>query len=157
MEKAEGAVDFGTGANAPLHGAVALTSARLLDRAASPRFNLLLGRGAIALERRRMAGKNRRHRRKEFAAGRYDVHPHHGKRDGSAHIAAPHIAFATGKLQPETLSPLLAAFRHADGAADFSGDIDWTPREIKSQRPSCHRQSGFFHAAGKGPCGEDGV
>jgi len=55
------------------------------------------------------------------------------KAAGAAHITAPHLVFADGKLQPGSLSPLLAAFKHADGAADFSGDVTWTAQEIKSR------------------------
>ncbi len=128
IEKTDGTVDFGMGTS--LHGAVALTSARLLDRAA--RFNPLLGSGSIVLGDGVWRGKLTAADEKKTPLG--DVTFTHTMANGvgTAHIAAPHIVFAAGKLQPETLSPLLVAFRQADGAADFSGDIDWTPGEIKS-------------------------
>ena len=130
IEKTDGTVDFGMGAS--LHGTVALASARLLDRAASPRFNPLLGSGSIALGDSVWRGKISATDEKKTPLG--DVTFTHTMANGvgTAHIAAPHIAFAAGKLQPENLSPLLVAFRQADGAADFSGDIAWTPGEIKS-------------------------
>jgi hypothetical protein len=37
------------------------------------------------------------------------------------------LLFADGKLQPETLSPLLAALRKSNGRADFQGDFTWGP------------------------------
>ncbi|MES2293438.1 MAG: YdbH domain-containing protein [Pseudomonadota bacterium] len=133
VEKAEGTVDFGAGANAPLHGAVALTSARLLDRAAGPRFNPLLGKGAITLGGGVWRGKIAATDEKKSPLGEVTFTHAMASGSGSAHIAAPHIAFAAGGLQPETLSPLLVAFRQADGAANFSGDIDWTSRTITSR------------------------
>ncbi len=132
MEKAEGTLDFGAKAGVPLHGTVALRSARLLDRAAGPRFNPLLGSGTIGLGNGVWRGKIAATDAKKSPLGDLTFTHTMASGIGSAHIAAPHLDFAVGKLQPETLSPLLAAFRHAEGAADFEGDIDWTPKEIKS-------------------------
>ncbi len=52
---------------------------------------------------------------------------------GTAHINAPHIAFAPDRLQPSDLSPLLVALRRAEGTAIFAGDINWTREAITSQ------------------------
>lgn len=132
IEKAEGTLDFGAGAGAPLHGAVAVASARLLDRAAGPRFNPLLGSGTIGLGGGVWRGKFVATDQRNSPLGEMTFTHTMASGMGSAHIAAPHIAFALGKLQPETLSPLLVAIQHAEGAVNFSGDIDWTPKEIKS-------------------------
>jgi hypothetical protein len=43
------------------------------------------------------------------------------------------MVLAPGKLQPDTISPLLVAFRHAEGVARFSGDIRWTRAAITSE------------------------
>ena len=51
---------------------------------------------------------------------------------GTAHLNAPKITFAVGKLQPENLSPLLAALRRAEGSARFEGDVGWTKEGLTS-------------------------
>jgi hypothetical protein len=109
-----------------------LRSARLLDRAAGPRFNPLLGSGTIGLGGGVWRGKFAATDQKNSPLGEMTFTHTMADGMGSAHIAAPHIAFVLGKLQPETLSPLLVAIQHAEGAVNFSGDIDWTPKQIKS-------------------------
>lgn len=132
LEHAMARLDFGAGSDAPLHGAVALTGARMLDRAKTPRFNPLSGSGSIRLDRGIWQGKIAATDEKKTALG--DVTFTHAMADGkgSAHIAAPHIVFVPDKLQPEALSPLLVAFRRAEGAANFTGDITWAPGKIAS-------------------------
>ena len=132
LEHAAAGLDFGAGADAPLHGTVALTDARMLDRAKTPRFNPLSGNGSIRLERGVWQGKIAATDEKKTPLG--DMTFTHTMADGkgSAHIAAPKITFVPDKLQPETLSPLLVAFRRAEGTANFSGDIDWVPGKIAS-------------------------
>ena len=132
LEKAQGALDFGMGANAPLHGAVVLASARMLDRAKAPRFNPLSGSGKIRLADGVWQGKIAATDEKKIPLGDVTFTHAMANGEGSAHIVAPHIVFTPGKLQPETLSPLLAAFRSAEGAANFTGDIGWTPGRITS-------------------------
>jgi hypothetical protein len=132
MEKAEGTFDFGIGARAPLHGTVTVVSARLIDRAASPRFNPLLGSGTIGLGDGVWRGQIAATDQKKSPLGALTFTHTMASGIGTAHIAAPHLQFSVGKLQPETLSPLLAAFRQAEGAANFEGDVDWTRSEIKS-------------------------
>ncbi len=132
LEHAEAGVEFGAGADAPLHGTVALTKARMLDRAKAPRFHPLSGSGSIRLARGLWRGKIAATDEKQTPLG--DVTFTHAMANGkgSAHIAAPHIVFAPDKLQPETLSPLLVAFRRAEGTVNFSGDINWAPGKIAS-------------------------
>jgi hypothetical protein len=132
MEKAGGALNFESVAGATLHGAVTLATAQVKDGAAPVRFNPVMGSGAINLKDGIWQGKL------AVASGEKaplaDVTFRHVMVSGAgtAHIAAPHLIFVTGKLQPETLSPLLAPFRHADGAVDFSGDVAWDGRGIAS-------------------------
>lgn len=132
LEHAGARLAFGAGPNAPLHGAVALTQARMLDRAKTLRFHPLSGSGSIQLERGIWRGKIAATDGKKTPLG--DVIFTHTMADGkgSAHIAAPKIVFVPDKLQPETLSPLLVAFRRAEGTANFAGDITWAPGKIAS-------------------------
>ncbi len=132
LEKAQSALDFRMGANTPLHGAVVLASARMLDRAAAKRFNPLSGSGSVRLANGVWQGKIAATDEKKIPLGDVTFTHIMANGEGSAHIAAPHITFAPGKLQPETLSPLLAAFRSAEGTANFSGDIGWKPGQITS-------------------------
>jgi len=131
-EHAEAIVTFNAGSNAPLHGAVALTGARMLDRAKAPRFHPLSGSGSIRLERGIWQGKIAATDDKKTPLGDVTFTHAMANGNGSAHIAAPHIAFVPDKLQPETLSPLLVAFRRAEGVANFTGDITWAPGKIAS-------------------------
>jgi hypothetical protein len=132
LEHAGARLTFGAGPNAPLHGTVALTQAQMLDRAKTPRFHPLSGSGSIRLQRGLWQGKIAATDGKKTALG--DVTFTHAMVDGkgSAHIAAPKIIFVPDKLQPETLSPLLVAFRRAEGTANFTGDINWVPGKIAS-------------------------
>lgn len=132
LEHAGARLAFGVGANTPLHGTVALTQAQMLDRAKAPRFHPLSGSGSIRLERGLWQGKIAATDGKKTPLG--DVTFTHAMADGkgSAHIAAPKITFVPDKLQPETLSPLLVAFRRAEGTANFTGDITWAPGKIAS-------------------------
>jgi len=132
LEHAAARLAFGVGADAPLHGTVALTEARMLDRAKTLRFNPLSGSGSIRLERGVWQGKIAATDEKKTPLG--DVTFTHAMANGkgTAHIAAPKIIFMPDKLQPETLSPLLVAFRRAEGTANFTGDINWAPGKIAS-------------------------
>ncbi len=132
MDQAQATIHFSVGAKNPLAGKVTLASARMSDGAANPRFHPLLGSGTIDLKdnvwRGRIAASDEKHN----PLGTADFSHMMTSGAGSAHIAAPHLVFAPGKLQPESLSPLLAAFRNADGAVDFSGDVRWTTAGITS-------------------------
>jgi hypothetical protein len=149
MDKADGTLSF-TGASQSLpQGSVTLASAEMTDRAASPRFNPLSGAGAITLKSNLWQGKLSVTGPGKAPLG--DVTFTHDMRTaaGIAHIAAPHLVFADGKLQPGSLSPLLAAFKHADGAADFSGDVTWTAQEIKSRGRLAVSNFDFLSPLGK--------
>jgi hypothetical protein len=132
LDDAQAALHFSAGAKAPLAGTVALTSARMSDKAASLRFHPLLGSGTIELKENVWRGRIVATDEKHAPLGTADFRHVMASGAGSAHIAAPHLVFAPGKLQPENLSPLLAAFRNADGAVDFSGEVRWTQSGITS-------------------------
>jgi hypothetical protein len=132
VDQAQAMLHFSIGAQNPLTGKVMLTSARASDRAPGPRFHPLLGSGAIDLKNNVWRGKIAATDEKHTPLGTADFSHAMASGAGAAHIAAPHLVFAPGKLQPENLSPLLVAFRNADGAADFSGDVRWTNAGITS-------------------------
>ncbi len=132
LEQAQSVLDFGIGTNVPLHGSVMLMSARMLDRAKAPRFNPLSGSGTVALAQGVWRGKIAATDEKKTSLGDLTFTHTMANGEGTAHIAAPRIMFAPGKLQPETLSSLLVAFRNAEGGANFTGDIGWKPGQITS-------------------------
>jgi hypothetical protein len=132
LEQGQASLHFSVGADKPLAGQVALTSARMTDAAASPRFHPLLGSGAITLKGGVWQGRIAATDEKKAPLGTVDFRHAMANGSGAAHIAAPHLVFAPGKLQPDNLSPLLVAFRNADGAVDFSGDVRWTQGGITS-------------------------
>ena len=132
MDKANAALNFAGDSKSLPQGSVTLALAQMSDRAPSPRFHPLSGAGVITLKKNLWQGKLAVTGPRQSALGNVTFTHDMTKAAGAAHIAAPHLVFADGKLQPESLSPLLAAFKHADGAADFSGDVTWTAQEIKS-------------------------
>ncbi len=132
LQKADGALNFKLAQGGTPRGTITVTSARMQDRAAGPRFNPVLGSGTIGLADYVWQGKFAVTDPEKQSLGDVTFTHTMASGNGSAHIAAPHLLFAAGKLQPETLSPLLAQFRRAEGAADFAGDISWTRSEIKS-------------------------
>ena len=132
MEKAGGVLDFSGIAQSLPTGSVTVTSAQMADQAPGPRFHPMSGAGAITLKNGMWQGSMAVTGPEKSALGNVTFTHDIAKSTGSAHIAAPHLVFADGKLQPESLSPLLAAFKHADGAADFSGDVRWTAAAITS-------------------------
>jgi hypothetical protein len=125
LENANGVLNFEGGAGASLHGAVALAAAQVKDRATPVRFNAIAGSGAIDLKNGVWQGKLAVTSPQKAPLGDVTFRHVMASGAGTAHIAAAHLTFATGKLQPETLSPLLAPFRHADGVVNFAGDINW--------------------------------
>ena len=132
LEQAQAGLDFAAAADAPLHGAVVFAQAQMQDRAKARRFNPLSGSGTVALAGGVWRGTIAATDEKKTPLG--DVTFTHTMADGrgAAHITAPHIVFAPDKLQPESLSPLLAAFRRAEGTANFSGDVSWAPGKLAS-------------------------
>jgi Dicarboxylate transport len=140
LADAEAALDFAAKPGASPAGTVVLTAARLSDRAASPRFNPVLGTGRIQFARNVWRGTLSVSDPEKQHLGDVTFTHRMANGAGSAQIAAPHLNFAVGKLEPATLSPLLAAFRRAEGSADFEGTVSWTGSRIAS--------GGRLHIAG---------
>jgi hypothetical protein len=121
------------GVGSDFHGTATVSAGQVSDRLKPIRFKPMLGRGSVALKGGVWRGR--------FAMTDSDKEPlgdvsfSHvlASSSGTAHIAAPKLAFVPDKLQPEDISPLLAAFRRAEGMASFTGDIDWSKSEIKSR------------------------
>jgi len=121
------------GEGAPLKGTATVASGQISDQAASPRFKPLLGSGTASLADGVWRGRFAVTDTKKTALGETTFVHTMATGAGTAHIAAPKLSFAPDKLQPEDLSPLLAAFRKAEGAVDFSGDVNWTRDAITSR------------------------
>jgi len=113
MEKADSVLDFSGGLQTLPEGSVTLTSAQMADRLPSPRFLPVTGAGAITLKKNMWQGKIAVTSPGKGPLGDVTFTHDMTKATGQAHIAAPHLVFAEGKLQPESLSPLLAAFKQA--------------------------------------------
>jgi hypothetical protein len=120
------------GRGADFHGSANVTAANLSNRTAPVRFKPLAGNGTITLAGNTWRGKLVITDAAKNMLG--DVTFSHilATGTGTAHIAAPKLVFAIGKLQPDSLSPLLAPFRRAEGTAGFAGDITWTRDAITS-------------------------
>jgi hypothetical protein len=132
MEKTDGRLDFFGDPQSLPQGTVTLVSAQMADRAPGARFYPVTGSGAIALKKNAWQGKLAVTSPGKGSLGDVTFTHDMAKAAGQAHIAAPHLTFVDGKLQPVSLSPLLAALKHANGAADFSGDVRWTNTAITS-------------------------
>jgi hypothetical protein len=132
VEKAAARLDF-RGRAVPVKGTATLASAEMSDRAVPVRFKPVLGRGTIALDRGVWRGRLTVTDPKKTALGETTFSHTLATGSGTAHINAPSVSFAPGKLQPESLSPMLVALRRAEGNVAFSGDVNWTKREITSQ------------------------
>jgi hypothetical protein len=114
-------------------GAVNSAQGRVTDQSAPIRFKPVLARGAVALAKNVWSGRLALSDTKRDALGEVTLRHDMESGAGTAHLSAPHLSFAAGKLQPEDLSPLLAAFRRAQGATGFEGDIDWNQGAITSR------------------------
>ncbi len=132
VEKASARLAF-EGRGAPLKGAIALSSAEMSDRTTPVRFKSVLGSGTITLDRGVWRGRLAITDPKKTALGETTFSHAMTTGSGTAHIDAPSVTFAPGKLQPESLSPMLVALRRAEGNVSFVGDINWTKSEITSQ------------------------
>ena len=132
VEKASARLAF-EGRGAPLKGTVALSSAEMSDRAMPVRFEPVLGSGTITLDGGVWRGRLAITDPRKTTLGEATFSHTMATGSGTAHINAPSVTFATGKLQPESLSPLLVALRRAEGNVAFAGDINWTKSEIASQ------------------------
>jgi hypothetical protein len=115
-----------------LRGAIAVANARITDLMPAPRFHPLLGSGDITLANRTWHGRIAVSDTQKNRVGETVFTHTMATGTGTAHVSAPKLIFAPGKLQPEGISPLLAALRRADGNASFEGDIAWTRSDIKS-------------------------
>jgi hypothetical protein len=132
VEKAAARLNF-EGRGAPLKGTAIITSSELSDRAAPIRFKPVRGSGTVALADGVWRGRLALTDLQKDPLGETVFSHTMATGSGTAHIAAPNMVFAPDKLQPETLSPLLVAFRRAEGTASFSGDVNWTKTKIISQ------------------------
>jgi hypothetical protein len=121
------------GEGAPLKGTATVTAAQISDRAASLRFKPLAATGTASLGKGVWTGRFAVTDPKQTALGETTFTHTMATGIGTAHIEAPHISFALDHLQPGDLSPLLVAFRRAEGSAALTGDIDWTRDAITSR------------------------
>ncbi len=121
------------GEGAPLRGTATVTAAQIVDRAATLRFKPLLGTGTASLANGVWTGRFAATDPKKNALGEAAFTHTMATGVGTAHINAPKLTFAADRLQPVDLSPLLAAFRRAEGSAGLTGDINWTREGITSQ------------------------
>ena len=120
------------GQGAPQAGTAAINAAQISDRATTSRFNPVAASGMAALDGGVWKGQIALVTPKEDALGSVSFMHGMASGAGTAHIDAPHILFAPGKLQPADLSPLLAALRQASGEAEFSGDLQWSRDAVTS-------------------------
>jgi hypothetical protein len=131
LNKGAGQMAF-EGVGGDFHGNVRVTAGEVSDRVTPIRFQPMLGSGAVALKGRVWRGRFAMTDVAKDRLGDVDFSHVMASGSGSAHIAAPNLTFAPDKLQPENISPMLVAFRKANGTASFSGDIVWTRAGIKS-------------------------
>src|SRR6185312_2642802 len=122
IDKADARLEF-EGVGADFHGQAEVGNGRVTDKTAPVRFKPMLGKGTAALAGGVWRGRFAMASEKDLPLG--DVTFTHAMATGAgaAHFAAPKLTFAIDKLQPEDLSPMLAAFRRAEGAVDFQGDL----------------------------------
>jgi hypothetical protein len=120
------------GQGSAVRGAITLASARATDLTPVQRFQPLLGSGTIALADWIWRGRVVVTDARKNALGETSFTHTVASGTGTAHVSAPNLVFAPGKLQPVNISTLLAALRRAEGRARFEGDIGWTPKKITS-------------------------
>lgn len=148
LEKATARLAF-DGEGAPLKGTATVTSGQISDRAAPIRFKPLLGTGTASLANGVWTGRFAATDTKNNALGEATFTHAMATGAGTAHINAPHLTFALDHLQPGDLSPLLVAFRRAEGSAALTGDIDWTREAITSQGKLAIASLDFMTPLGK--------
>jgi hypothetical protein len=120
------------GQGADFHGSAKVIAAQITDRTIPIRFKPLTGAGPITLAGNVWRGKLVVTDADRNVLGDVTFTRTLATGAGTAQIAAPKLVFAIGKLQPDSLSPLLAPFRRAEGSAGFAGDIAWTRDAITS-------------------------
>jgi hypothetical protein len=137
------------GRGADFYGSANVIVAQITDRTTPIRFKPLTGAGPITLAGNVWRGKLAMADADRNALG--DVTFSHvlASGAGTAHIAAPKLVFVIGKLQPDSLSPLLAPFRRAEGTAGFAGDIGWTRNAITSSGKLTIESLDFLTPLGK--------
>ena len=148
VEKVTAKLTF-DGEGGPRKGTATVTSGKISDNAASPRFKPLLGTGTASLADGIWRGRFAITDTNKTALGETTFVHTMATGTGTAHIAAPKLSFAPDKLQPEDLSPLLIAFRKADGVVDFSGDVSWTRDTITSRGTLAINSLDFLTPLGK--------
>jgi hypothetical protein len=132
VEKAAAHLAF-EGQGAPLSGTATVSTAQMSDLTTPIRSKPLLASGTVALAEGVWRGRFAMTDPQKNPLGETIFSHTMATGSGTAHISAPGLSFAPDKLQPESLSPLLVAFRHAEGTVAFSGDVNWTRSEITSQ------------------------
>ena len=121
------------GVGADFHGQVSGLAGQVSDKTAPARFKPLLNSGSVSLANGVWRGQFAVSAENKEPLGEVTFQEVMATGLGSAHIAAPHLTFAPGKLAPEDISVLLAAFRRADGTANFQGDVSWTRNALTSR------------------------
>ncbi|HET7086766.1 MAG TPA: YdbH domain-containing protein [Rhizomicrobium sp.] len=121
------------GQGAPRKGTATITTAQMVDRAASQRFKPLTGSGTASLADGIWRGRFAAANAKSNSLGEATFVHTMATGSGTAHIDAPKITFTAEGEQPADLSPLLVALRRAEGTTAFTGDVDWTPQAITSR------------------------
>jgi hypothetical protein len=132
IDQADAALSF-EGVGGDFHGQATVNSGRASDKTVPVRFKPVLGKGTVALARGVWRGQLAVTTEKNQPLGDVSFTHTMAGGAGTAHIAAPHLSFALDKLQPEDLSPLLAAYRRSEGSLDFQGDIAWTRDRLTSR------------------------
>jgi hypothetical protein len=121
------------GVAADFHGEALLGAGTIHDQTKPVRFKPMQARGNAALARGAWRGSFAMSSESGQPLGDVTFIHTMATGAGTAHIAAPKLAFVPDRFQPQDLSPLLAAFRRADGVVDFSGDIGWTREGLTSR------------------------
>ena len=148
VDHADARLDF-QGVGSDFHGQATVSAGRVVDRTAPVRFKPVLGKGMAALANGVWRGQFAVASEKNQQLGGVTFTHTMATGRGTAHIDAPKLTFAIDKLQPEDLSPLLAALRRSEGAVDFQGDIDWTRDAFTSRGTLAVNAFDFLTPLGK--------
>ncbi|HWY62132.1 MAG TPA: YdbH domain-containing protein [Rhizomicrobium sp.] len=132
LSEGAGSIAF-AGRGADMGGKIAVTAARMTDRAQARRFEPLAGTGEISLDKWVWHGAFAVADTGGNTLGTASFNHALATGMGEMKIAAPHLLFAPGKLQPSMLSPLLGPVSRAEGDVAFDGTIDWTRGAIQSR------------------------
>ncbi len=131
LDKGAGRIAF-KGKGSDFGGSIAVTAARLTDKAPASRFNPLAGIGDITLASGIWRGRFTASQPDGVTLGTATFTHTMDTGSGEAKIAAPRLQFAPDKLQPAMLSPLLGPVKQAQGTARFDGTVTWTRAGIDS-------------------------